>query len=96
MRNPEKRRAQRLRAYGITVEQFESMLAKQGGGCAICGQANGPGRGERLHVDHCHSTGRVRGLLCLKCNHGIGNFSDDTSRMRAAIRYLDPPVGDLV
>lgn len=63
------------------------MLVRQGGVCAICG---GPpdGRWKRFHVDHCHKTGRVRGLLCRKCNNGLGNFGDSVETMRKAIAYL--------
>lgn len=58
------------RTFGITLKEYEAMLAAQGGGCAICG-ANPP-NGRRLHVDHCHVTSRVRGLLCAGCNTKVG------------------------
>ncbi len=76
--------------YGITPADYERILEKQGGGCAIChGGTNGRGR---FHVDHCHTTGIVRGLLCAKCNLLLGHADDDTRRLRAAIAYLiDPP-----
>jgi hypothetical protein len=75
--------------YGIGLDEYEALLAKQGGCCAICG-AEEPksGRMLRLNVDHCHSTGTVRGLLCTNCNHGIGKFKDDPALMSAAIAYL--------
>lgn len=73
--------------YGLTPEQYETMLAEQGGVCKICkGLDNG--RWKLLAVDHCHSTGKVRGLLCAKCNKGLGQFNDDAALLKAAITYL--------
>lgn len=86
--NPEKRLAQRLKRYGITPEQYHALLDSQGGGCAICGQAIGDERGGRLHVDHCHDEGHVRGILCGNCNLGIGKFADDPDRLERAALYL--------
>ena len=81
--------AYRLRAvYNLTPDDFYTMLAVQGGGCAICGREEGR-TGQRLHVDHCHVTGVVRGILCHICNAGLGVFGDDTEKMRAAIAYLE-------
>jgi hypothetical protein len=81
-------RAARLRReYGLTVQQFEAMLEVQGGRCLIC--RNPPRSGAHLHVDHCHNTGKIRGLLCFGCNGGLGAFRDDIGRMRAAIAYLE-------
>lgn len=87
------RRAAVLRhKYGIDLPDYERMLENQGGCCAICG-TDQPGRNQTdaysFHVDHCHSTGIVRGLLCDRCNRGLGYFSDDAGRLAAAIRYLD-------
>ena len=62
------------------------MLAAQGGRCAIC-QTIQPERG-RWYVDHCHATGRIRGILCRVCNTGLGAFRDDPSVMQNAITYL--------
>jgi hypothetical protein len=64
------------------------MLAAQGGVCAICGAPPEDPRGYRMHIDHCHDTGRVRGILCGGCNRGMGNFGDDIARLQGAIRYL--------
>lgn len=58
--------------YGITVEDYKRMLGEQGGVCAICGEPPSPGR--HLDVDHCHTSGAVRGLLCRSCNAGLGSF----------------------
>jgi hypothetical protein len=73
--------------YGITIEQFEAMLASQGGRCAICRRPFPSGFD--THVDHDHATGRVRGVLCGACNNGLGRFGDDPTVLRRAARYLD-------
>lgn len=88
--NPEKRREHKLkREFGITHEQYEQMLADQGGVCAICG-ADTPGvHVKHFHVDHCHTTGAIRGLLCHSCNTSLGGFKDDPARLRAAADYLE-------
>lgn len=70
--------------YGISVENWRWLLAFQGGKCAIC-------RGdfeETPHVDHDHVSGWVRGLLCTRCNTGLGQFEDDPERLVRAARYL--------
>lgn len=85
-RDKEKDRQLR-RSYGINKEQYDSMLAAQGGRCAICPRTDPGGMGV-FHVDHCHITGKVRGLLCHFCNVGLGHFNHDISRMRQAIDYL--------
>ena len=68
--------------YGLELKDYEAMFRGQGGACAICGHI------KKLHIDHCHNTGKVRGLLCQGCNHGLGNFNDDSERMATAISYL--------
>lgn len=78
----------RLREYGLTVEQYDAMLLSQGAVCAICGSAEAGGFGGRLPVDHDHTTGEVRGLLCHDCNAGLGRFADDPDRLLAAAAYL--------
>lgn len=70
--------------YGLTPEQYDEMLEAQGGGCAICGTPPGD---IALHVDHCHETGRVRGLLCFPCNAGLGQFKHDPELLLAAASY---------
>jgi hypothetical protein len=88
--NPGKKRRVDLAAnYGITPEDYAAMLAAQGGGCAICGAAEGTEkRIKYLHVDHDHETGKVRGLLCHLCNLGIGKFQDDPELLVKAAHYL--------
>lgn len=84
------RRESQLRAlYGIGHADYERMLAEQNGQCAICG-ASSPGRGDRYFcVDHDHTTGKVRAILCDFCNNGLGRFRDDVDLLRKAIAYLE-------
>lgn len=91
--NPEewerhRRRSWLKRKYGITPEEYDERLAAQGGVCAICGEPPEDPRGYRMHVDHDHATGAVRGILCGSCNRGLGNFGDDIDRLLAAVEYL--------
>ena len=72
--------------YGLTQEAFDAMLAAQGGGCAVCKEPRADGRS--MNVDHDHKSGIVRGLLCFRCNRGIGLFRDDPARLTAAATYL--------
>lgn len=76
------------RKYGLTLAEVEEM---RGGGCEICGAPNGGGRHGQLHIDHCHSTGRVRGVLCDSCNTGLGKFRDRPDFLRSAAAYLERP-----
>lgn len=73
--------------FGITPADYVRMLAEQKGLCAIC-RCPPPAK-KRFHVDHCHRTKRVRGLLCAHCNPGLGWFVDDPARLRAAADYLE-------
>lgn len=88
--NREKARDSRLKSvYGLPIGDYERLLAEQGGGCAICGTTVPGSRTERFHVDHCHDTGEVRGLLCSGCNMGIGQLKHDQARLLSAQAYLD-------
>lgn len=69
------------------MADFDRMLAEQGGRCAICGTEE-PGS-RQWNVDHCHETGRVRGLLCTACNTGIGHLRDDPGILLSAMTYLN-------
>lgn len=75
--------------FGITPAQYEALLAAQGGRCAVCGASVGAAHQKRLHVDHDHRTGVIRGLLCGQCNNGIGRFGDNPELLRAAAAYLE-------
>lgn len=74
--------------YGMTVHEYDQMVIYQNGVCAICRQMESTGN-RRLAVDHCHSIGKVRGLLCGQCNLAIGKMGDSPSRLRAAADYLE-------
>ena len=77
-----------LRRYGLDEYDYEAMLKRQGGACAICGTAD-PGAGrEHFSVDHDHRTGRVRGLLCNSCNKGLGSLGDTADAVARALAYL--------
>lgn len=80
------------RLYRLTPAQVREMRA---GGCAICGRPEALDRGGRstLHIDHCHQTGVVRGVLCLSCNISLGHFKHDPELLRRAIDYLGAAVG---
>lgn len=78
---------QRAAFYGLTLEQFASMQSDQKGLCLICDNPFGDNP-KNMHIDHCHSTGKVRGLLCHSCNIGLGKFKDDPELLTKAIEYL--------
>ena len=88
--NPEKQRRQVLKKnFDLTPEDYESILSAQGGSCAICGTTNFLySRGKRPHIDHCHQSGKIRGLLCGHCNIGLGQFFDNVALLGNAITYL--------
>lgn len=81
-----------LKKFGLTLEDFNRMSEQQNGLCAIC--RNPPVDYERLSVDHCHTSGKVRALLCARCNSGLGYFYEDTERLEAAINYLKEHSGE--
>ncbi len=84
-------RVKRLKKLGITHEDFDAMVAVQDGRCAICNEKQPKqedGRQFHLCVDHCHKTGKVRGLLCRTCNTGIGQLRDDPILVKNALDYL--------
>jgi hypothetical protein len=87
-------RDRRLRYYyGVDSEWYAEQLVKQNGVCAICHKPENKtinGKLLKLAVDHCHDTGKVRGLLCQACNRGIGCFNHDPMLLRSAIGYLNP------
>jgi len=90
-RNPGKartnyRNSNLVRAYGITIEQYDKMLSEQKGVCAICSGTCPSGR--RLAVDHDHSTGVVRGLLCARCNAALGGPRERPELFQRALAYL--------
>jgi len=74
--------------YGLTVDEFEAMWAAQHGLCAVCNTELQRTGMQSYNIDHCHTSGRVRGVLCRSCNWGIGILGDDPARLEAAARYL--------
>ena len=91
--NPEKhaaslRKAALKRKYGVTQEQFRQMLARQGGGCAVCRRTE-TSNGHDWTVDHDHVTGKIRGLLCSQCNSMLGMAGDSKENLQRGIRYLE-------
>lgn len=82
-------RQQKLKRYGLTSEQYQALLAQQNGGCAICQATQGlESKNHPLYVDHDHQTGQVRGLLCQRCNAGLGMFKDSLELVTGAAAYL--------
>jgi hypothetical protein len=91
--NPEKwkaskRRSQLKALYGITEADYDQMLAAQGGHCALCSRTPEQESTGKLHVDHCHETGAVRGLLCRSHNVALGALGDNVAGLEAALQYL--------
>ena len=94
--DPLKKRNENLkRCYGITLNEYNEMLEKQNGKCAICGTTETKGRksgrgggADVFAVDHCHDTGDVRGLLCHSCNRAMGLLGDNTHILQSMIEYL--------
>lgn len=93
-RNPTYESSRKLKErYGITPEQYEEMFTIQEGKCAICGSEetarhNHSNEVQKLAVDHCHITGKIRALLCQDCNRGLGKFKDDPARLIQAAEYV--------
>lgn len=84
-------RRYRKRLYGLSHEDYLQMLTKQNNKCAICCTPiyeQTKDRQHVSHVDHCHITGKVRGLLCRPCNFGLGHFKDSLNLIRGASQYL--------
>jgi len=85
-KDTDKKRKRWLKSkYGISTDDYHKMFKSQKEKCKICGIKTT----EFLHVDHCHTTGKVRGLLCPMCNKGLGLFKDDKRSLRRAIKYLE-------
>src|SRR5580692_1383809 len=71
------------KSYGITLEKYREMIFLQSGQCGLCSDL-----GQKLYLDHCHETGKLRKLLCRRCNTGLGNFRDSPDLLQRAINYL--------
>lgn len=81
------RRMDLKRKYGLSLQDYDDLLESQDGLCAICKRP--PVEGRNLAVDHDHSTGVIRGLLCHNCNVAIGNFGESLEIIKAAVVYLE-------
>jgi hypothetical protein len=81
-------RQRKLKKYGITAEQYEEERIKQNYSCLLCGAHENTQRHNKLHIDHCHTTGKYRGLLCSNCNLGLGKFSDNVEVLERAAKYV--------
>lgn len=93
--NPEKINQQRLKYYlrsklGLEIEDYEFMLNQHNFQCAICGykQPENANKYEKLYVDHNHTTGKIRGLLCMNCNSALGHFGENLTNLKNAVTYL--------
>lgn len=84
-------RKQNFKKYGVTEEEFEKIVEEQGGVCYLCKKppSSTGQNGKRLHVDHCHLSGKNRRALCGRCNVGLGMFGDDSALLRLAADYVD-------
>jgi len=80
---PDYRDGERARRYGLSLADYRALQARQGNACAICRKVT-----RALCIDHCHVTGRVRGLLCRSCNSALGFYADDPRLLCAALAYL--------
>lgn len=89
-KNPDKQHATDIkRLYKLPIEEYNKMLAAQNCQCKICGKHHDPSKKRgRLYVDHCHRTGKIRGLLCSACNCALGYLNDDTGLIEKAIAYI--------
>ncbi len=85
IRKPSERRNHLRMKYGITEKEYKEIYDKQKGSCILCDKSV-PYR--KLHIDHCHNTGKIRGLLCHNCNLGLGLFKDNIDVLGKAIKYL--------
>jgi hypothetical protein len=84
------RRAFLKSKYKITLADYDRLLAEQNGRCAICRTTDTGRKSDKyFHVDHDHATGVVRGLLCIRCNPGVGYFRDSPDLLRAAAEYVE-------
>lgn len=94
--NPDKviaaSRRRQLKLFNLTEKDYQSLLHKQQGKCAICDTVFPGGAGKNFAVDHCHETGLIRGLLCFACNTGIGKLKDNAELLIKAAQYLQGKV----
>jgi hypothetical protein len=94
--NPNKVKEQRLRKYGLSLDEYNKLRKEQNYSCAVCGkhetevvQGRALTTDHALHVDHCHETKKVRGLLCTNCNTLLGKCHDNSQILKKAVDYLN-------
>lgn len=88
-RKEKRRNSTLIRRYGISAIEYDVLVVKQGGVCALCKIPDKTGAYGILDVDHCHRTGKVRGLLCVSCNHALGVLGDSREGLLKALEYID-------
>ena len=88
-KNPDKRKAQRIKKFGLSLEEFNELLKEQDYKCAICGYLDTSDPNFFPVIDHCHETGEVRNILCMNCNMGLGKFKDNPQLLRKAAEYVE-------
>ena len=79
--------------YGLSQSEYVELLDYQQGACALCRSRRPGGRWDRFSVDHCHETGRVRGLLCYNCNRALGMLGDTPASLKKALEYVQGSAG---
>lgn len=89
--NPDRNKNYKLVAnYGITLDQYNELLKQQNFKCKICDNSKSNSKlSTKLFVDHCHISGKIRGLLCDSCNKGLGLFKDNKELLKKSIKYLE-------
>lgn len=91
-KNPDKakkeRKQTRLRKYGLSIPEYEKLLEIQNNSCAVCNRTETEFK-KGLSIDHCHATGKVRGLLCTNCNTAIGALKENPEMFKKALQYLE-------
>lgn len=84
--DPSYNRRKQLAKYNLSLDDYDELLAAQNGKCAIC--LKSPAENKNLNVDHCHTTGKVRGLLCFRCNFGLSYFAEDYENLTRAAEHV--------
>ncbi len=81
-------KARLKRKYNLSIEEYEILIESQNNSCKVCGTHAKNNIKGKLYIDHCHTTGKVRGLLCMKCNSALGLLNDDKTLVQKLINYL--------
>ena len=81
-------KARLKRKYNLSIEEYETLIESQNNSCKVCGTHAKNNIKGKLYIDHCHTTGKVRGLLCMKCNSALGLLNDDKTLVQKLIDYL--------